>query len=122
MGFLIRTLISAVALWAAVRLVTGVDYSGTWLGLLGVALVFGILNAIVRPVLIFFSIPLLLITLGLFTFVINGVLLLLTAWMSGAFGMAFYVRGIWSAILGALVVTIVSMVLSKFVGAEKEKS
>ena len=122
MGFLIRTLINAVALWAAVRLVTGVDYSGTWLGLLGVALVFGILNAIVRPVLIFFSVPLLLITLGLFTFVINGVLLLLTAWMSGAFGMAFYVRGIWSAILGALVVTIVSMVLSKFVGAEKEKS
>ena len=121
MRFLIRLLINAAALWVAVKLVPGVDYSGSWLGLLGVALVFGVLNAIVRPVLMFFSIPLLLITLGLFTFVINGVLLLLTSWMSGAFGIAFHVRGIWAAMLGALVVTIVSMVLSKFVAEEKEK-
>ena len=119
MRFLIRLLINAAALWVAVKLVPGVDYSGSWLGLLGVALVFGVLNAIVRPILLFFSIPLLLVTLGLFTFVINGVLLLLTSWMSGAFGMAFHVRGLWPAILGALVVTIASMLLSKFVAEEK---
>ena len=79
MKFLMRILITAVALWAATRLVSGITYHGSWLGLAGVALVFGILNSFVRPILSFLAFPLLIVTLGLFTFVLNAVMLMLTS-------------------------------------------
>jgi putative membrane protein len=120
MRFLLRLLINAVALWAAVRLVPGVSFSGNPVTLLGVALVFGILNAIVRPILMLLSLPALLLTLGLFTFVINGVLLWLTSALSRSLGLGFNVRGPGAAIVGALVVTVVSFVLSLFLGREKQ--
>ena len=93
MRFLIRLVITAAALWAATRLITGISYEGGWLGLLGVALVFGVLNAIVRPVLKFFTFPLFLITLGLFTFVLNAFMLWLASPVAAAFGLRFRVRG-----------------------------
>ena len=88
-----------------------------WLtiGLLGVALVFGILNAIVRPILFFFSLPLLIITLGLFTFVLNAIVLLLTSALSSRLGLGFSVDGFGAAFWGAIVISVVSIVLSLFV-------
>lgn len=116
MHFLLRWLINAAALWVAIRLVPGIDYQGHWFSLLVVALVFGVLNASVRPILKLLTFPLLILTLGLFTFVINALMLWLTAWVSGLLNLGFYVRGFWSAFLGGLVVSIVSLVLSLFVG------
>ncbi|HSC32952.1 MAG TPA: phage holin family protein [Gemmatimonadaceae bacterium] len=115
MRFLIRLVITAAALWAATRLITGISYEGGWLGLLGVALVFGVLNAIVRPVLKFFTFPLFLITLGLFTFVLNAFMLWLASPVAAAFGLRFHVRGFAAAFWGALVVGIVSFLLSLLV-------
>jgi len=112
MPFLVRLLVNAVALWAATRLVPGVVYSGGVLPMLGVALVFGIVNAILRPIAIILTFPILIVTLGLFTFVINGVMLMLTSALSNALGLGFHVRGFWAAFWGALVVTIVSWLLS----------
>jgi len=112
MPFLVRLLVNAVALWAATRLVPGVVYSGGVLPMLGVALVFGIINAILRPIAIILTFPILIVTLGLFTFVINGVMLMLTSALSNALGLGFHVRGFWAAFWGALVVTIVSWLLS----------
>ena len=83
--------------------------------LLGVALVFGILNAIVRPILFFFSLPLLIITLGLFTFVLNAIVLLLTSALSSRLGLGFSVDGFGAAFWGAIVISVVSIVLSLFV-------
>lgn len=79
MYFLLRWLINAAALWVAIRIVPGIDFRGHWSLLLGVSLVFGVLNASVRPLLKILSLPLLILTLWLFIFVINGVMLLLTA-------------------------------------------
>ena len=79
MYFLLRLLITAAALWVAIQLVDGIDHRGSWWSLLLVALVFGVLNASVRPLLKLLSIPLLIVTLGLFIFVINALMLLLTA-------------------------------------------
>jgi len=116
MGFVLRLLLNAAALWAAERLVSGITYQGGWLGFLGVALVFGIVNAIVKPVLTVLSFPVILLTLGLFYFVVNALALWITAGISGSLGMGFKVEGFWAAFLGALIVSLVNLVLSWFVG------
>jgi putative membrane protein len=121
MHFLLRLLINAAALWVAVQLVTGIDHRGSWWSLLLVALVFGVLNASVRPLLKLLSLPILILTLGLFIFVINALMLLLTGWISGLLGLGFYVEGFWAAFLGGLVVSLVSLLLSIFTGERQMK-
>ena len=114
MRFLIRLLINAAALWIATQIVPGVTHTGPWTSLLLVALVFGVLNAVVRPILKLLTCPLIVLTLGLFTFVINAVMLWLTSAVSESLGLGFHVDGFGSAFLGALVVTVVSVLLSVF--------
>ncbi len=114
MRFLLRLLINAAALWVAVQLVPGITYSGGWAPFLGVALVFGIVNAFIRPFVKLLTLPIIFLTLGLFALVVNGMMLWLTSYLSGALGMRFHVEGCWTAILGALVVSIVSALLSMF--------
>jgi putative membrane protein len=116
MEIILRLLLNAAALWVAVRIVSGITYDGGVLGFLGVALVFGIVNAFVKPILQFFSIPFILLTLGLFLFVVNALALWITSGISGSLGLGFQVRGFGAAFLGALVVSLVNLVLSWFVG------
>ena len=115
MRFIVRLLINAAALWVAIRFVPGIRFAGDEITLLLVALVFGLLNAIIRPILILLSLPILILTLGLFTFVLNALMLWLTSWLSAKLGLGFHVDGFWPAFLGALVVTVVSAVLSLLV-------
>jgi len=112
MSILIRLLINAAALWATARFVDGINYSGSWPALVGLALVFGTVNTFIRPVLRFFSFPITILTLGLFTLVINALMLLLTAWIAGRLGIAFTVSGFLPALIGAICVSVLSMVLS----------
>lgn len=116
MRFIIRTIITAVALWVAVALLPGISYSGAWWGLLIVALVFGVINALVRPVLVLLSCPLIVLTLGLFIFILNAFLLWLTGQVSGALGVDFRVTGFFSAVLGGIIVGLVSTALNLLVG------
>ena len=115
MGVLFRLLTNAAALWVATRLVSGITYSGNWLGLFLLALLFGVINISVRPVVKLLALPLLVLTLGLFTLVINGLMLWLTSSISQALGLGFHVAGFRPAFWGALVVSIVSMLLSCYV-------
>jgi putative membrane protein len=115
MRFLVRLLVNALALWAATMIVPGVDYSGGWLPFLGVALIFGIVNAVIRPITWVLTFPFILVTLGFFLLVINGLMLWLTSAMSSALNLGFQVRGFWAAFWGALVVSIVSTGLSYWV-------
>src|SRR5262245_42696534 len=121
MSILISLLINAAALYVATRLVDGISFTGTIPALLGVALVFGVLNAIVRPILKFFTFPFFIVTLGLFTFVLNAVMLLITSAASDALALGFHVNGFVPAFIGALVVTVVSFVLSLFAGSSDDK-
>lgn len=114
-SLLIRWMINAVALWAAVRLVPGIRASEEVLTLLGVALIFGLVNALIRPVFKLLTCPLIVASLGLFTFVINALMLWLTAWLAGQVGLAFTVAGFIPALLGAIVISVVSVFLSWFV-------
>lgn len=121
MRFIIRLLVTAAALWVAEALVPGIDYDGGWLGFLGVALVFGVVNAVVRPVLLVLTCPLVVLTLGLFIFVLNAFLLWLTSELSGALGLDFRVDGFWAALVGGLIIGIVSTLLNLFVGEVPRK-
>jgi putative membrane protein len=114
MNFLLRLLINAAALWVAIKLVPGITYRGNWLGLLGIALVFGLVNAFLGTLLKLLSLPVIFLTLGLFALVINGFLLWVTSRLSTALGLQFQVEGCWTAIFGAIVVSIVSALLSMF--------
>src|SRR5438445_12071885 len=115
MPFVIRLLVNAAALWVATRLVPGVAYVGGWLPFLGVALIFGFVNAFIRPVAKILTFPLIIVTLGIFSLVVNGLMLWMTSAVSGALGLGFHVRGFWSAFFGALVFSIVSTLLSMLV-------
>ena len=110
--FLTRLLVNAAALWVATRLVPGVSYSGGWLSFLAVSVVFGVVNAFIRPVAKFLTFPLIIVTLGIFALVVNGLMLWLTSWLSTGLGFQFHVEGCLAAILGALVVSVVSALLS----------
>src|SRR4029450_9942375 len=114
---IVRILAGAVALTAAAWLIEGSSAgpgppSERALPLLAVAVIFGLVNAIVRPIARLISLPLLILTLGLFTFVVNALMLLLTAWIGDQFDLAFEVDGFWSALLGALVISVVTFVIN----------
>ena len=119
MHFLARLLINAAALWVATYVVPGIAYQGRWTSLLVVALVFGVLNASVRPLLKVLTFPLLILSLGLFTLVINALMLWLTGWVSDRLALGFHVAGFWAAFWGGLVVSIVSLLLSIFVRSRR---
>ena len=122
MDFLVRLLVNAAALWVATRLVNGVSYTGGWLPFFGVALLFGFINAFIRPVAKLFTFPLIILTLGIFSFVVNGLMLWLTGRLSSTLGLGFQVAGFWPAFWGALVVSIVSTLLSMLVTSEEVRT
>jgi len=119
--FIAHLLINAAALYAATQFVSGISFDGDWRLLFAVALLFGALNVIVRPILKILTFPFLIVTLGLFIFVLNAFMLWLTGVISDALGLGFHVDGFRAAFLGALVVTVVSFVLSLLVGKDKER-
>jgi putative membrane protein len=111
---LISWIINAVALAAAAYLVPGIAIVGepAWVAVAIMALIFGLVNALIRPLLKLLTCPLIILTLGLFTLVINGLMLWLSSWIGTQFGIGFDVMGFWPAFWGALVISVVSFVLS----------
>jgi len=112
---LIITLVNAAALWAAAGVVGGIELSSSLPGVLLVGALFGILNAFVKPLVIFLSLPALLLTLGLFLLVVNATMLGITAALSDSLS----VDGFGSAILGAIVISFVSWAISTFLPEDK---
>src|SRR5260370_14260001 len=110
-GFLFRLLITALGLWLAATIVPGVQFKG-WGALLAAALVLGIVNAVIRPVILILTLPLTVLTLGLFILVVNGISLYLVAWLVPGFSLS----GLGAAILGAIVVGGTGWLASTFVG------
>ena len=116
MRFLIRFLTNAAALWVATRIVPGVTFSGGWVPFLTVALVLAVINATLRPLVKVLTCPLILLTLGLFALVVNGLMLWLTSSVSQSLGLGFHVTGFWAAVFGGLVISIVSTLVSMALG------
>lgn len=113
MRFLVRVAVNAVAVGVACWLLADIWLRGgsdteRLLRLLLVAVVFGLVNAVVRPVVKFLSFPFIILTLGLLIFVINALMLMLTSWLSGQIGLGFHVDGFGTALVGALIITVVT--------------
>jgi putative membrane protein len=121
MNLLIRLIINAVALWLATRFVDGISFDGQIAFLLVVALVFGAVNTIVKPILMVLTFPFLIVTLGLFLLVLNAAMLWLTGAISDAAELGFHVSSFKSAFIGGLVVSVVSFVLSLMVGSDSKR-
>ena len=107
MNFLVRLLINAVALWLATRLIDGISFDGEMIFLLVVALIFGVVNAIVKPILIFLTFPFLIVTLGLFAIVINMAVLWVTTMLTDR----IEIDGFWAYVWAALIISIVTLAL-----------
>lgn len=108
MAFVIRILINAAALWVAVALLDGLEFNDSALALIVIALILGVANAIVKPILSILSLPFVIMTLGLFLLVVNAVVLALVIWLAGAFDIDFTSRHFGWTFLGALIVSLVS--------------
>jgi putative membrane protein len=110
--FILRWAINAIAIYVAVLIVPGIEFRGAWTGVLWLALIAGLLNALLRPLLKFLTCPLIILTLGLFTLLINTFMFWLTSNIGQTFGIGITVDGFWSAFLGGLVVSVVSIIMS----------
>lgn len=119
----LRIALNGLALWLTALVVPGIrlgeqaaDGSNRVITILLVAAIFGVVNALMKPIITFFSLPFIVLTLGLFLIVVNAAMLAITAWLAGALGLDFSIDSFfWSAILGALVLSFVSWVLSTLV-------
>jgi len=112
----LRILVYAAALWVAVALLPGLDFDGEVLALLAIALILGVANVIVKPILALVSLPLVILTLGLFLLVVNAIVLALVIAVSGALDLGLTSDGFGWTFLGALVVSLVSWGLESLLG------
>jgi putative membrane protein len=122
--FLVWVVVNALALAVATWLLPGITLGATdtghqVVGLVVVAVVFGLVNAIVRPVVKLLTLPFILLTLGLLIFVINACMLLLTSWLAGQLGLDFHVSGFGTALVGALIVTVATWLLELVLGGDR---
>lgn len=126
MTFVWRVLVNAIAIWLAQELLSGITVvdDGTTAGrvfvLVGIGLIFGLVNAVVKPIVKFFAFPLYVLTLGLFTLVVNALMLLLTAWITQQLSWGLKVDTFGTAVIGALIISVVSFILSR-VGSDKRR-
>jgi putative membrane protein len=123
MDRIVQLLINAGALYVAVLLVPNLDFDfapdGAWLKFLVVAFIFGLVNTFVRPILQIFTLPITLMTLGLFLLVINALMLLLTDLISDELALGLVVGDFFAALLGAIVISLVGFVLSMVIGTAR---
>lgn len=116
MKILLTIVGNAVALYATTQVVPGITWSGSLVGLLLAGAIFGLLNLVVRPAAMLLALPFIVLTLGLFYFVMNGLLLLVFSWLMPA----YQVHGLWPGILGSLVIMVVNWVIWAFLGPAKK--
>ncbi len=119
MDRVIQILVNAAALYVAVIIVPNLEFTGEWWKLLLVAAIFGAVNTFLRPVLRIFTLPITIMTLGLFLLVINALLLLLTSAISAELALGFVVGDFFAALFGSIVISIVGMVLSMVIGSSR---
>ncbi|MFF4958003.1 phage holin family protein [Streptomyces sp. NPDC001222] len=115
-NFVVKTIANAGALAVAVWVLDKITLTGSGTGkkvgtLIVVALIFGLVNVLVKPIVKVLTFPLFILTLGLITLVVNALMLLLTSWVAGKLNLSFHVEGFWTAVLGALIISIVSWAL-----------
>jgi putative membrane protein len=123
MRLFVRLVINALALWIAIELIPGLTFEGSNVSLFIIAFIFGLVNALVRPIIILLTCPLVVLTLGLFILVVNTIMLSLTIWLSGpeVFDLGLRSSGFWATFLGAIVISVVSGIITGLIKDEREE-
>ena len=123
MRLIVRLIINALALWIAIELIPGLIFEGNNVSLFIIALIFGLVNALVRPIIILLTCPLVVLTLGLFILVINTIMLSLTIWLSGpeVFDLGLTSSSFGATFLGALIISVVSGIVTGLLKDEREE-
>ncbi len=121
MRIFITWLINTIAIMLAIKFIPGITFAGEWWGILLTGVIFGLINTFIRPLVKLFTLPLLIFSLGLFTFIINAMMLGITSWISDRLDLGFHVEGFKAAFIGALLISFVSMVLSCLLDAVDKK-
>jgi putative membrane protein len=119
---LLRIMINALSIAAAVKLVDGITFTGEWWKMIIVGAVFGVVNSFIKPVVTFFALPLIILTLGLFTLIVNTLMLVITAKLSVPLELGLQINGFWPAFKGAVIISLVSMLLSWLTGIKRIKA
>ncbi|WP_330174797.1 phage holin family protein [Streptomyces sp. NBC_01498] len=124
-NFVVKTIANAGALAVAIWLINDITLTGDSTGakvlaLVVVALIFGVVNFVVKPIVQLLTLPLFIVTLGLFTLVVNALMLLLTSWLADVFDLSFHVEGFWTALLGGLIISVVSWALNVALPDDKD--
>ncbi len=121
--FIIKVAVIAAALWVTIWLIDGLAFDGTWVQFVLIALIFGGVNAVIRPVVKFFSLPLIILTLGLFALVVNALTFWFVAWLAGptVLDLGFASSGFWASFFGAIVMALVSFVLNRFLKPSRRR-
>lgn len=119
---MLRLLATAAAVWVAAQIIPGITHTGSAFALVGVALVFGVVNTLVAPVVKLLALPFIIATLGILLLVINALMLLLTSWLAGALNLGFHVAGFWPALFGSIVISLVSAVVMVVFDKPKDRS
>jgi putative membrane protein len=120
MRIILKLLITAAAVWVAVQLISGLEFTGNWINLLVIAVILAVVNTLARPIVTVLSLPIVLLTLGLFLLVINAAMLGITVWLSGEFNLGLASSGFQATFLGALVITVVSWIGEALLGKRGE--
>lgn len=125
MGFVVRLVITAIALWVSTLIVDGIDVTTDNTGkkvltLLGVALIFGLVNAVIKPIIKVIGCVFYILTLGLISLVVNALLFLLVSWVAGQLYIPFHVSGFWAGFWGAIIVGLVSWIVGLAFGVPKK--
>lgn len=118
MSLLVKLAVTALAVWLAVQLVDGLEFTGSWVALAAIAVILAVVNAIARPIVTFFSLPIVLLTLGLFLLVINALMFALTIWISGQLDLGLTSTGFGATFVGALIITVVSWIGEALLGTD----
>ncbi len=114
-------MINALSIAVAVKVTAGITFTGEWWKMIVIGAVFGIVNSFLKPLITLFTFPLILVTLGLFTLIVNTLMLIITVGLSEPFKLGLQIQGFWPAFKGALIISIVSMLLSWLTGLKKIK-
>lgn len=118
---ILRIMINAISIAVAVKTISGITFTGEWWKMIVIGAVFGIVNSFLKPLITFFALPLILLTLGLFTLIVNTLMLVVTVELSEPLKLGLQIHGFWAAFKGALIISVVSMLLSWMTGVRKIK-
>lgn len=119
MSILFKLAVTAVAVWVAVQLVDGLRFTGSLAALVVIAIILALVNAVARPIVTFFSLPIVLVTLGLFLLVVNALMFALTIWISAELDLGLTSTGFGATFIGALIVTVVSWIGEALLGLDE---